>query len=140
MAGHHEGLPHGFVSKKPRECDWCSSSYLPNSSRQRYCKECAPNKWASALIRRYGISHKDLIELYEYQDGNCAICYKELAYPEQYYDQERTGKRSRDIAVDHCHSTGKVRGLLCISCNTRLNALEDHDWLSKAMDYLGGDD
>lgn len=48
----------------------------------------------------------------------------------------------RHVHVDHCHSTGKVRGLLCHWCNTRLGALEaDPGWLARARSYLdrGGD-
>ena len=39
--------------------------------------------------------------------------------------------------IDHCHTTGKVRGLLCHRCNTRLGGLDDKQWRDAALRYLG---
>ena len=39
--------------------------------------------------------------------------------------------------IDHCHTTGKVRGLLCHRCNTRLGGLDDKQWRDAAFRYLG---
>lgn len=61
------------------------------------------------------------------QGGVCAICSKEDA----------AGKR---LAVDHCHETGKVRGLLCLKCNTVLGKMNDEvNLLKKAIAYLEKD-
>jgi len=40
------------------------------------------------------------------------------------------------LHIDHNHVTGKVRGLLCVSCNTTLGRLENNDFMSKAKAYL----
>ena len=63
--------------------------------------------------RIYGLSEADYKALLLAQNNSCAIC--ELAC--------KTGKR---LAVDHNHSTGKVRGLLCDSCNRGIGFLQDN--------------
>jgi recombination endonuclease VII len=61
--------------------------------------------------RRYGISGDDYYTLLKRQGGACAICKK------------KPGRRR--LAVDHCHSTHWVRGLLCSKCNTGLGQFDD---------------
>jgi hypothetical protein len=88
----------------------------------------------------YGITLKDLINLYDEQGGKCALCHKDLG---TYISQgEGFGKGSL-IEVDHDHSKSgrhSVRGLLCgrdwRGCNRRLGYFEDIDWLRKALAYL----
>lgn len=60
----------------------------------------------------YGISHDDYDALLEYQKGCCAIC------------RRHQSEFSRQLAVDHNHNTGRIRGLLCGYCNTALGQLE----------------
>jgi hypothetical protein len=65
-----------------------------------------------------------LIELYAEQQGKCKICGLEP-------------KTARGLHVDHCHSTSKVRGLLCHGCNVSIGSMkEDPEILSKAIEYL----
>ena len=40
------------------------------------------------------------------------------------------------LAVDHCHATGEVRGVLCITCNTALERVERDGWIESAKEYL----
>ena len=62
------------------------------------------------------------------QGGKCAVCGKEPLL--------RTDK-SWGLCVDHDHTTGKVRGLLCSSCNVILGHVHDNpDILMKLVDYL----
>lgn len=56
------------------------------------------------------------------QDGLCAIC-----------------REPRTLVIDHCHASGRVRGLLCQSCNVRLAGLENQEWATKAKTYLDTD-
>jgi Recombination endonuclease VII len=75
------------------------------------------------LKRRYGISRADYAALLARQGGVCAICGK---------PPEKT------LCVDHCHSTGKIRGLLCRKCNFGLGCYaEDQAALIAALAYLG---
>ena len=65
------------------------------------------------------------------QNGVCAICGKD-----EPNEHGRTGKKFR-LAVDHCHDTGVVRGLLCQKCNRASGLLKDDlTLLQKAMEYL----
>lgn len=75
------------------------------------------------LAKNYGITIAEYDELFERQNGNCAIC----GLPEI----------MRRLSVDHNHETGEVRGLLCATCNLLIgNAKENADILLKAIDYL----
>ena len=76
------------------------------------------------LPRLYGISPEKYWEMNRQQAGLCAICRKPC----------RTGKR---LAVDHCHKTDVVRGLLCSGCNLALGAMQDDPHvLRAAAEYL----
>lgn len=78
----------------------------------------------SDLKRRYGMTEQDHAELLANQDGSCAICRTpEVALAR--------------LVVDHCHSSGKVRGLLCDLCNGALGSFKDDiAKLSRAAAYL----
>lgn len=71
----------------------------------------------SAVVRKYNLKRNyDLTveqydQMYQDQNGVCAICH------------EKCGSKFR-LAVDHDHDTGKVRGLLCLSCNQKLGWYE----------------
>lgn len=78
-----------------------------------------------------GLSAKEYNELFVRSNGVCMICKK----PEKIV---RKGKPIR-LSVDHCHNTGKVRGLLCHSCNSFIGlAKDDVTILESAIRYLGG--
>ena len=68
--------------------------------------------------KRFGITLEIYNEMLVDQNNVCAICKQ----PETAYDSRL--KLVKKLAVDHCHSTGKIRGLLCISCNTKLGWYE----------------
>lgn len=65
------------------------------------------------LQRRYGITQDDYEKLLADQGGACAICRS----PEPEH---------RALDVDHCHVTGRVRGLLCNPCNRALGKFRDN--------------
>jgi len=76
------------------------------------------------FLRIYGISIEQYEEMFEAQGGVCARC-------------EEPPQEALRLAVDHCHTTGKVRGLLCGPCNTYLGRLEANlDRLEKDMAYI----
>jgi len=102
-----------------RQCEKCSVKYTAESSTQRWCKPCAPNKTASTRLQRYNVSQPEFDAMKAEQDGLCAICRIEPA-----------------SFVDHNHETGEVRQLLCCGCNSRLAVLEDDLWKQKAEAYL----
>ena len=62
------------------------------------------------LRSRFNISKEQYDEMLMAQDGLCAVCREREAFV------EKSGK-IQDLAVDHDHQTGEVRGLLCVGCN-----------------------
>lgn len=81
-------------------------------------------------LRRYKLSLDEYINLLEQQNHVCAIC----GQPE--HIKHRDG-RTFDLSVDHCHVTGRVRGLLCRKCNSLLAyCKEDVVILQAAVCYL----
>jgi hypothetical protein len=82
------------------------------------------------LRQRYGLTMDEYVSLAEAQGGRCAICRQ----PETHRD--RSGS-VQPLGVDHDHRTGKVRGLLCHSCNTALGYFRDDPaLLTAAAEYV----
>lgn len=89
-----------------------------------WCKACSKGAMRNSQYKcRYGITLDDYNSVLEAQNGRCAIC-GELP--------------SNHLCIDHDHKTGKVRGLLCISCNVALGWFEKLE-VSKDLynQYLG---
>lgn len=63
-----------------------------------------------ARLKRFGLSEEDYLKLLTDQNGKCAVCKE--AETEVYSE----GK-IKMLAVDHCHKTNRIRGLLCSACN-----------------------
>ena len=79
--------------------------------------------------RKFGISRQEYADLFLKQNGVCAICKQ----PET---ATRLGK-VKALSVDHCHTSGKVRGLLCSDCNTGIGKMkESREALLAAIRYL----
>ena len=83
------------------------------------------------LKRLYGLTPEAYTALLEAQDFSCKICRATRA--------REGGSGYWSFSVDHCHKTGRVRGLLCRKCNTLLGAVNDNPTiLLKAIQYLKG--
>jgi hypothetical protein len=75
-----------------------------------------------SLKRKFNITKEQYDTMLHEQGGVCAIC---------------KGVCTRALAVDHCHTTGKVRGLLCNNCNRGIGHLKDSvEILEAAINYL----
>jgi len=86
--------------------------------------------WANKIKRKFGLTSEEYYSLLKKQNFGCAICER----------TEPNGVSNKKFAVDHCHSTGEVRGLLCHSCNTSLGHFNDDiRLLDKAINYLSND-
>lgn len=103
-------------------CKQCVATLarLYNSSPDKKEKRKLINRKAS-LKFLYGLTLQDVEQIKENQNFICPICLKP---PNKW-------------CVDHCHKTGKVRGLLCYSCNSLLGHIENEDKMLRIRGYLG---
>jgi hypothetical protein len=82
------------------------------------------------LRRKYGLTLQEFDNLLLFQNNQCAICLKHLEY-----------NSDRSVHVDHCHTTNKVRGVLCNKCNMMLGYCKDNiTILQSAIKYLEASD
>jgi hypothetical protein len=93
------------------------------------CRPCTEfRKYKAFLKLRYNITYEDYEKILEDQNYCCAICGEE---------ENGNSRTSGRLFVDHCHSTGKVRGLLCSRCNHGLGHFRDNpNLLNNAIQYL----
>lgn len=111
---HRADQPHKLRS----HCKACLNEYT--KAHQRLHRRRISYKYV--LKTKYGLTLEDYERMEKTQRGKCAIC-------------KETPKRN--LVVDHCHGTGKVRGLLCNTCNTGIGGLRDSLQLVKsALKYL----
>lgn len=101
---------------------------------QSFCKDCQ-NSYNyikdknTKLKKAYGITLEEYEELLSKQNGKCAICSVD--------NNSKYCNKPRAFAVDHCHTTGKIRGLLCSDCNTGIGLFKDNtNLLHFAIKYL----
>ena len=106
-----------------KTCDAKKYKEWKNKDRTAYLRSSSN----SGLKLRYGIELKDYEDLLIKQNHCCKICKTK--------SPGRTGVKR--FAVDHCHKTNKVRGLLCMACNTSIGLLnEDPKLFDAAKQYL----
>lgn len=99
-----------------------------NERRKEYRTRSGEGLKNYRLKRQYGITIEDYNRMLKDQNGVCFICQKE--------SKNFWGTQP---AVDHCHKTGKIRGLLCDKCNKGLGQFNDNpELLQKAIKYLKG--
>lgn len=102
-------------------CRKCRSSYPKKSYPERIRNY--------DLLKSYGISIKDFEILLSGQNNCCGIC--------GINQDDLKSVRKKYLCVDHCHTTGKIRGLLCDNCNRGVGLLGDtEENLLNALNYL----
>ena len=128
--GETKSLEHFEMRKRP------SGNYTPHT----YCRPCRAEynrEWKEAnkakvdayqhrshLKKTYSLDYEAYCAMLEEQNGLCAICRK----------PEPSGQK---LHVDHCHSTGNIRALLCGPCNRGMGGFRDNPAvLRAAADYL----
>lgn len=91
--------------------------------RRNYSANPAPYKKRNrrSILNTYGLTEDQYQAMLTAQDGRCLICLRRMSLP----------------AIDHCHTTGVVRGLLCRGCNAALGHFHDDPVvLTRAVEYL----
>lgn len=107
-------------------CKKCNSK-----QKQKYWSQLSLEEKRKRMIGRYGLSPEEFNYLWHKQEGMCWICFCEMVIPS---DNSRPKNR---VCIDHCHETGKIRGLLCANCNTGLGMFRDsNNTLKRAIEYL----
>lgn len=109
------------------ECKICTRKY-----NKEWRTKNADLRRDAAFKREYGIGLSDFNDLLSSQNHKCAICNNAESWRDY-----RNKDKPRNFCVDHDHKTGKVRGLLCGSCNVMLGRAKDSvELLQSAIDYL----
>ena len=110
-------------SKKSGLSSGCKECVKIKSRKVKQCPEYAKN---SHLMRKYGMTTCDVEAVLDFQDRKCAIC-----------GTEEPGGKHGVFHVDHCHTTGEVRGMLCYNCNSMLGLSKDNiETLKESIRYL----
>lgn len=111
---------------KKKQREW--NAQYPNKVKEKSKKWNDNNKLmnrSSELKRNFGMTLQDYDLMFEQQRGRCKICNRHQSI------------FARKLFVDHCHKTGKVRGLLCSTCNSGIGHLQDNiKILQSAIEYL----
>lgn len=115
------------LSSRGKKCSKCllfksGEEFANNKTRidgkESWCKSC---RSFSVRENKYGMTEEEYKARFTAQNGVCKIC----------------GVGCDNLCVDHCHATGKVRELLCSSCNLLLgNAQDNPNILASAILYL----
>ena len=155
LVGHNRLFKRGpAVDPGKKWCGSCQtvkllSDFAVNSNQvdglQGFCRPCGRAKqtaWreknrakSNALAtrshrhKRIGIEYEEYELLLRLHENKCAICKRE----------ETTQHRglTRALAVDHCHESGRIRGLLCNNCNRGLGLFDDSkERIASALEYM----
>ena len=118
------------ATKKKRgfawECKTCKKETRKNKKKTMSSEDWALLHKGYYLKSAYGITLIEYNNFLKQQNHKCAICYA-----------DETEVLNQTLYVDHCHSTGKVRGLLCHPCNASLGLLKENiEVLENAKNYL----
>jgi hypothetical protein len=105
------------VIRKTGVCKLCFiESHLVDNSR--YCRECRNLRYRAS---RYNITEEEILDLLI--EDTCAICKEKCS--------------GKNKVIDHCHSSGKIRGILCRKCNLGLAHFNDNiEIFVNAIKYL----
>lgn len=110
-----------------RRAGLCPSCGSKPRTGYRRCDRCRDKRHAASIRSLYGLTPGEYREMLLDQDGGCAICG----------DPPGTGYNTRRLHVDHDHTTGRVRALLCSRCNVILGMCdEDPERLRKVLQYI----
>lgn len=142
-----DDMTKGSEQTLEKKCSRCGESkavesfYASKTSKngyQSWCKVCYKTKrsaesewnrgyaaWKHGLKSKFNMTPDDYFEMLGSQHGVCAICYK--------------SDGNRRLAVDHDHSSGEIRGLLCRNCNVGLGHFKDDtEIMTRAILYIEG--
>jgi hypothetical protein len=107
-----------------RKCRTCGAGFVLDDLKRWYCSK--PCQRMYAQVRRYGLTVEEFRAMLARQENLCAVC-----------GGPWRGWNGQNPHIDHDHATGRVRGLLCASCNSAIGRFgDDPVLLRRAADYL----
>ncbi len=132
MAKWLEKHPEARERNRLRNAKWRKENpqgYLQAAARYRHEN---PDKLKEYRLKtRFGLTLEDYNKMMALQNNCCAICGEEETARHNF------SNNTQRLAVDHCHVTGKIRGLLCMDCNRGLGKFhDDPNRIEKAIEYL----
>ena len=122
------------------QCELDDTNWYPSASKRRWliCKDCERKRQAvyrsenprvvynQNCRKKYGIEYDEFISIFNSQGNVCAIC-----------KSSNSGRKGKKMCIDHCHTTGLVRGILCHKCNVAIGLFNDDiQTIQNAKDYL----
>lgn len=122
--------------KQQRKAIYADLTPEERTAQAKKCKKPAPERLAITtkkymLNHAYGLSLEQYAKMKEEQGNKCSICSRELV------ERGKDKKVPVYLCVDHNHTTGKVRGLLCSNCNAGVGMFEeDKSRMTRAIEYL----
>ena len=109
----------GYLQSRCKECT--KTAWSENNEKYRQNPENKKRKKYLTFKRKYGINPEDYDQMIIQQNSSCACC----------------GKQPEKLCIDHCHSTGRIRALLCVSCNFAIGYAQDSiEILENMVKYL----
>ena len=128
-------------SPKTVTCKGCGVDVYLRQARvharitNKYCRSCKDHPHYGKFLKaagRYNLHFSELDIVYNMT--NCQIC--ETVFTEGTHKGSATTERH----IDHCHTTGAVRGVICARCNLALGSLGDTvEGIQRALDYIKGE-
>ena len=116
---------HSNKSSEDGKVNTCKACKKERDRVNRASPESKDKRRWDNLMQRYGITKEEYLSMFQEQEGCCKICSASQL------------DLKRPLVVDHCHSSMKVRGLLCDNCNNGLGKFKDNlQFLNNAMEYL----
>jgi hypothetical protein len=110
---------------------WLTNKKKMKKNYKNWTNKNPTHRKNNRLVSMYGITLDQYNQMVVVQNNKCAICKQ----PETVVD--KTTDKTKELCVDHCHVTNKIRGLLCNSCNRGIGNLKDNPTVCRAAsDYL----
>lgn len=114
--------PTNWAKENPERMDFLRKRWLENN--KEYRKQYIKNYNRQRKLKSYGLTTESFDKLFKSQDYKCAICLTDTP-------------TKKGWCIDHCHSTGQVRGIVCDYCNLMLGYAKDNTTtIRNAITYL----
>lgn len=113
---------------KAYRCKECDTKAGKNY-RKKNTKALSDSRRKANYKHKYGVTTDQVDQMVADQSNKCAICGEE--------GFKMSNKVKHKLVLDHCHTSGKVRGMLCNNCNRGLGLFQDNtEYLKNAITYL----